>query len=406
MKERDQHLSPVASPFNWREARIQAWDCRDPEEHIRLSAGDKPIKWLQAKLGKQTRCVKYEGHRWWAWEDPDYILWADCQGEIYVEVPEGVPPEQASEFALWDCGVLKRAITRTEYLKWVQVGREFAEPFIKDFPSYDQKQLKQFVLDYCDGRLYCDHQCDPGIIQMVFMPLALGAFASEAPDKLKGTEGCPVWHAEQKLPKSPGPKPRSEAAPKPPEKPEYPAAPIPPTVIYPDPDKEKRIASKYITIVEVQAVTDLFVEGTDDPQEVQDYRDAIEIKNAAQEALHAAAMVKWDQAKDTIDKAHQDAQEAHERAMQEWREAKVSLDTRTAQWAREDAISTAAWRGFTSTRLQQLGVIYEEISQAGPRSVNGQPIFWSFKTLNRSDWKRAYAAILRELSRREEDMEI
>ncbi len=46
------------------------------------------------------------------------------------------------------------------------------------------------------------------------------------------------------------------------------------------------------------------------------------------------------------------------------------------------------------------GVIYEHMDQAGPRSINGMPCFFSFKTLTRDEWKRAVDAIVAEMERR------
>lgn len=49
-----------------------------------------------------------------------------------------------------------------------------------------------------------------------------------------------------------------------------------------------------------------------------------------------------------------------------------------------------------------IGVIYENLDQAGPRSINGMPSFFSCRLLNVEDWERARKAINRELERREE----
>lgn len=46
------------------------------------------------------------------------------------------------------------------------------------------------------------------------------------------------------------------------------------------------------------------------------------------------------------------------------------------------------------------GVFYEDIDKAAPRSINGMPCFFSFKTLSREEWSRAAAAIEAELDRR------
>ena len=224
-------------------------------------------------------------------------------------------------------------LTPAEQQEWQEVGKALAEPVVEVFPDYTQEQLKRFVLDYCDGRLYCDHQCDPSILGMVFLPLALGAFGPQGPDEEKGTEGDAAWHAMQNLPPDPGDEPKSTPPPPEPPSPEH-----------------------QLTL-------------------------------------------------DALRTTHEALLEEHRVALLGHQEQEDRLAERKAKWERAKAIHEAARRGFTMTRLQHLGVIYEEISKAGPRSINGQPIFWSLRVINRSDWKRAHAAITRELSRRE-NMEI
>lgn len=52
-------------------------------------------------------------------------------------------------------------------------------------------------------------------------------------------------------------------------------------------------------------------------------------------------------------------------------------------------------------RVDDIGVIWEWMSEAGPRSINGMPMFMSFRMMNRSDAARAWKAIEREQKRRE-----
>ena len=49
--------------------------------------------------------------------------------------------------------------------------------------------------------------------------------------------------------------------------------------------------------------------------------------------------------------------------------------------------------------LSELGMVWEYYSKAAPRSVNGLPIFFSARFLNRSDTDRVSAAIARERER-------
>lgn len=54
------------------------------------------------------------------------------------------------------------------------------------------------------------------------------------------------------------------------------------------------------------------------------------------------------------------------------------------------------------TDLESIGVIYEYMDKAGPRSINGYPVFFSCKLLSRDDWIRAHKAIVREQKRMQE----
>ncbi len=57
-------------------------------------------------------------------------------------------------------------------------------------------------------------------------------------------------------------------------------------------------------------------------------------------------------------------------------------------WEREDA--------------KQIGCFYEYLSAAGPRAINGMPMFLSVRFMHRDDCERCFDAIDRELDRRDE----
>jgi hypothetical protein len=52
--------------------------------------------------------------------------------------------------------------------------------------------------------------------------------------------------------------------------------------------------------------------------------------------------------------------------------------------------------------FEDVGLIWEWLSEAGPRAVNGHPTFMSCRLMHAADWERARVAIERELKRREE----
>jgi len=53
-------------------------------------------------------------------------------------------------------------------------------------------------------------------------------------------------------------------------------------------------------------------------------------------------------------------------------------------------IAFGAFNNWTKERLDTLGIIYEYLSEAGPRSVNGMPTFMSFRLLNREETEKMF----------------
>jgi len=44
-----------------------------------------------------------------------------------------------------------------------------------------------------------------------------------------------------------------------------------------------------------------------------------------------------------------------------------------------------AFEGYTQDELDDIGFLYEEMSKAGPRGINGYPVFTSFRVANKND---------------------
>ena len=57
---------------------------------------------------------------------------------------------------------------------------------------------------------------------------------------------------------------------------------------------------------------------------------------------------------------------------------------------------------LSEDEINDIGIIWEHMSKAGPRAVNGMPMFMSFHIMGKEDWERARTAINKELKRREE----
>ena len=63
-------------------------------------------------------------------------------------------------------------------------------------------------------------------------------------------------------------------------------------------------------------------------------------------------------------------------------------------------ILLGAFAENTKESLKQIGILYEYLSEAGPRSCNGYPCFFSFHMLHKDDWEIVRASIPKELERR------
>lgn len=58
--------------------------------------------------------------------------------------------------------------------------------------------------------------------------------------------------------------------------------------------------------------------------------------------------------------------------------------------------------GLEGVDLEDLGCIWEWMKEAGPRSINGYPIFFGCRLMNKADTARAQAAIDKEMKRRQQ----
>jgi hypothetical protein len=64
-------------------------------------------------------------------------------------------------------------------------------------------------------------------------------------------------------------------------------------------------------------------------------------------------------------------------------------------------LAFGALKDMTEDAIRHIGLIWEYLDQAGPRSINGYPIFSSLRFMHKDDWARATLAIKTELDRRE-----
>lgn len=63
-------------------------------------------------------------------------------------------------------------------------------------------------------------------------------------------------------------------------------------------------------------------------------------------------------------------------------------------------LAFGAFENWPREKLEEIGVVWEYMKEAMPRSMNGYPVFMSLQIMHRDDWKRAVAAIQTEEERR------
>lgn len=68
-------------------------------------------------------------------------------------------------------------------------------------------------------------------------------------------------------------------------------------------------------------------------------------------------------------------------------------------------IAMGAFEGAPKEWLDQIGLIYEWLHEASPRSLNGHPMFFSMRLLNKTDWERILP-LLQEEERRRKDLKL
>jgi hypothetical protein len=68
-------------------------------------------------------------------------------------------------------------------------------------------------------------------------------------------------------------------------------------------------------------------------------------------------------------------------------------------------LAMGALASWSEAALQQIGMIYEEIEQAAPMTIDGLPTFLSMRLLHADDWTKAVELIDAELKRRDAAMD-
>ena len=224
---------------------------------------------------------------------------------------------------------------------------------------------------------------------MVFLPLALGALnpPKEAREALDTTLTALGLKA--------GEKPAAKGIPTVPDLESLPPAPvlIVPVPKVPDPERIRKIKSD----IGYQDATE---------ETLAFYLQHVEIENTQakhqEEEAFSAATRRWDAICKEIEARNQIAENEHKEAVLAWHQANATYAKDLEAWEilklKEDSVCLGFYEQFSSS----VGCIWEDISKAGPRGINGYPNFFSFHIMSKPDWERAKVAIDRETQRAKE----
>jgi len=257
-------------------------------------------------------------------------------------------------------------------------------------PSTDE-ELRDFVNNLIGNAIYTSaHVTNPRDIPMVFMCIALGGM--EVPDEVR--------ELAKDLLVDPGPKPEMPPPPPEPDKPTYPVfdqePPPEPELAEPDP---KVIATIDSNIEWEHATEDekaRYLASVDNDNEVRrlEHQEALQ-EHADAEAAHAKAC-------EEVDRKHEEALEFHRTVtMAQYETDNASQRAKLEEWLKTNRTCNLYEGALRGVFWRNLGVIWEYIDKAGPRSINGHPSFFSHRLLSLSDWHRAHKAYVREMERRQ-----
>jgi len=246
-----------------------------------------------------------------------------------------------------------------------------------EIPRLPKDELKRVVLGIADGHIITSEQVPQNMVSMVFMPLSLGALS--APDGI-----LPARPVEPTLEVEPD-EPRPPSLPVPPVKVPPPTPPPYPHAAMEDvrwarvPEQDV-LGPYHAAVAAHEAAMDDWRRTVDEPYErdLEAYREQC----TAMEAAHASAIAEYEAAVAAVRIRNDAAVAAHRDALTAW--ASAAMD---------------AYREWSF----DLGVVYEHYDKAGPRGINGYPMFTSLRMLHREDWEVVRAAAIREQKRRESD---
>jgi hypothetical protein len=260
-------------------------------------------------------------------------------------------------------------------------------PMIPSYPvrRMNRKEMKEFILQYCNRHIYTELDVPSNLLTMVFMPLALGGLAVPS----------------QIIPEFPEP---------PEAPPEAPGAPDPDDLKPVEfdktkPDKLKKVDPDPETVADITSSIDYEMA---DEKAMAEYLGGIEKENLTLEAQYQVALKAWKGLK----KAHTKAEKARIKAIKDEYAKKVGeheeqirdlcedYDKQLEKYEEKLEKAEEDYHAILAHWLKGYGFVYANLKDAGPRSINGYPMFWKMSIVHKEDMKPLMEGARRELQRR------
>jgi hypothetical protein len=259
-----------------------------------------------------------------------------------------------------------------------ETDEETGEPrIIMQVPRLTVDAMRDRVIRILSGELYPSDQVrDLSVLELVFMPLAMGACRPDPAtiEKIMGSVEPP------------------ETIEGDPEKPEHPG--------YPEPEAE---APKYPELVRPNFQIRSDVEwGDREPEEWAAHWAEVEAKNQV-------LLQKWEREVEKHQKVldgYREVQAAvdaeYEKVLEEWREELQQNADRNAERERVNQEWKDRYHRIFCRWGEDIGVFIGDMRKTFPRAINGYPMFFEFEIVHREDWARIYKALCREIERSKE----
>ena len=362
---------------------------------------DDFVRDLKVYLGPQTLVTKGKG-RWWVWELEGLRVRARKQACEFL-VPKGSSVEEAFK-ALEDIPVLwpdhdKELLTWDEKLALRKLGHKALGRFRLRIGSYPQDELKAFVMGVCNRQIWTDKDVRSAQdMSLCFPLLAMGALSISDKKRAK-------IEARGFLP----PEPRKE-----PEEPESypPKMPKLPT----DPPKPEPPELQEEVILDPEAMSDIeqrigWQQAPDNAR--AEYEGKIKRQNEVirhandklMQAYKEETLAAWEAACAGVFDQIKQITADHDKAVADYHTSREPLmaeyKAKLAKWELVNARRSEAEGAANMRYAEDIGCVWDWFDKCAPRSVNGMPMFFSLRLMNRADWERAHKAIMAEIKRRQ-----